>query len=218
MLWRAVATAVERGHLVVSATAVDDETDLPFVALRDLFDGVAAPAEALPPVQRDAWDTALLRSTQPVAAADHQAVSAAVLGVVRALAAQRPLVVAVDDVTWMDRASERVLRYVVRRLTVEPVGILAARRAPPGTSSDVSLALDGPSLAHRLRVVELGPLDTEALHGLLAAQGGPRCRGAPRARSIRCAGATCSTPPKSRGRAPPRAAALGRRPCRCRTG
>jgi predicted ATPase len=99
MLWRAVATAaVERGHLVVSATAVDDETDLPFVALRDLFDGVAAPAEALPPVQRDAWDTALLRSTQPIAAADHQAVSAAVLGVVRALnLAGGPLVVAVDD-------------------------------------------------------------------------------------------------------------------------
>ena len=157
----------------MSATAVDDETDLPFVALRDLFDRVAAPAEALPPVQRDAWDTALLRSTQPVAAADHQAVSAAVLGVVRALAAQRPLVVAVDDVTWMDRASERVLRYVVRRLTVEPVGILAARRAAPGTGGDVPLALDGPSLAHRLQLVELGPLDTEALHALLAAQGGP---------------------------------------------
>ena len=198
MLWRAVAAAaVERGHLVMSATAVDDETDLPFVAFRDLFDGVAAPTEALPPVQRDAWGTALLRSTQPVAAADHQAVSAAVLGVVRALAARRRLVVAVDDVIWMDRPPIGCW-LCVRRLTVRTVGILAAPRAAPGTYSDVPLALDRPSLAHRLQVVELGPLDTGSLHGLLVAQGGAPLPRRTTRQIHQMSGAARSTPPRSR--------------------
>ena len=111
-----------------------------------------------------------------------------------------------------------MLRYVVRRLTVEPVGILAARRAAPGTYSDVPLALDGPSLAHRLQVVELGPLDTESLHGLLVAQGGARCRGRQGPVHQMCGGnpfhaarsrgscAAVDRPPSRRG------------PCRCRTG
>jgi hypothetical protein len=165
-VWRAaLAAAGARGYRVISATAVESEADLPFVALRDLLEPVPAEVAAtLPAAQRDALDVALLRSAEPGRVADHHAVCVAVLGVVRALAVERPLVIAVDDVSWLDRPSERVLRFVVRRLGGEPVGVLAARRP---TQDPAPLGVDAaPAGAHRARV-ELGPLPPDDLHVLL---------------------------------------------------
>ena len=165
-IWRAAAAAAaQRDYRVISATAVEGEADLPFVALRDLLELVPADAAAaLPPPQRDALEVALLRSDDPRAVADQHAVCAAVLGVVRALAAERPLVVALDDVGWLDQSSDRVLRYVVRRLSTEPVGVLAARRPAPDPAP---LGVDTSLLSARLHRVELGPLEPDALHALL---------------------------------------------------
>lgn len=170
-LWRcAQAAAVDRGHRVLAATAVEGEADLPFVGLRDLLDDVSPDAAPdLPPPQRAALDAALLRSADPRAVADPHAVCVAALGVVRVLAAQQPLVIAVDDVGWLDRSSDRVLRYVVRRLTTERVGVLATRR--PATP-DAPLGLDGPPLDARLHRVALGPLDRDAIHTLLTGRYG----------------------------------------------
>jgi DNA-binding CsgD family transcriptional regulator len=159
-VWRAAATAArERKYRVISATAVEGEADLPFVALRDLLEPVPGEVtSALPAAQRDALDAALLRSEQPGKVADQHAVCVAVLGVVRALAAEQPLVIAVDDVPWIDRPSERVLRYVVRRLDREPVGVLVARRPAPDAGDPFGMD------AHR---VVLGPLSSDELHALL---------------------------------------------------
>jgi DNA-binding CsgD family transcriptional regulator len=149
---------------VLAVTAVEGEADLPFVALRDLFESVSPDtALALPPPQREALDVALLRSADPRAVADQHAVCVAALGMIRTLAAERPLVLAVDDAGWLDRSSDRVLRYVIRRLATEPVGVLAARR--PGSAAP--LGLDGPPLDARLHRVALGPLDPDAIHTLL---------------------------------------------------
>ena len=170
-LWRcAQAAAVDSGHRVLAATAVEGEADLPFVGLRDLLDDVVPDAAPeLPPPQRAALDAALLRSADPRAVADQHAVCVAALGVVRALAANQPLVIAVDDVGWLDRSSDRVLRYVVRRLTTERVGVLATRR-PAGSTPP--LGLDGPGLDGRLHHVTLGPLDRDAIHTLLTGRYG----------------------------------------------
>jgi DNA-binding CsgD family transcriptional regulator len=164
-VWRsAQAAAIARGHRVLAVTAVEGEADLPFVALRDLFESVSVDtAQALPPLQRAALDVALLRSDDPRAVADQHAVCVAALGVIRTLVAERPLVIAVDDVGWLDRSSDRVLRYVVRRLATEPIGVLAARR--PGSTAP--LGLDGPPLDARLHRVALGPLNPDAVHTLL---------------------------------------------------
>jgi predicted ATPase len=173
-LWRsAVALAAERGHHVLAVSAVEGEADLPFVALRDLLDSLytdAAPV--LPAPQRLALEAALLRSDDPRAVADPHAVCVAALGVVRALAAEHPVVVAVDDVTWLDCSSDRVLHYLVRRLSTERVGVLVARR--PAIPPAAPLALDGPPLDSRLLRVALGPLDADAIHVLLTEHRGLR--------------------------------------------
>jgi predicted ATPase len=45
-------------------------------------------------------------------------VSVASLGVLRALAASGPVIVAIDDVQWLDVPSARVLAFALRRLEV----------------------------------------------------------------------------------------------------
>ncbi|MGH3907728.1 MAG: hypothetical protein ACRDTE_26650, partial [Pseudonocardiaceae bacterium] len=167
----------------------------------------------LPPVQREALDIALLRSAHRAAVADHQAVSAAVLGVIRALAAEQPLVVAVDDAGWLDRSSERVLRYVIRRLSDESVGIAAAFR--PAADHQLPLGLDRPSVPDRLYRLELGPLDPDMVHMLLSLHASTHA-GSP-GRSTGCVAVIRSTP----WRSPVRCAVMaGRRSltacCRCR--
>lgn len=114
-----------------------------------------------------ALDVAFLRSEDPHAAADPHAVCVAALGVVRALAERGPVVLAVDDVDWLDRASERVLRYVVRRLSAEPVGVLVARRPYGDREPPLGLA-DRP----RYRRIKLGPLAVDDLQTLLVERHG----------------------------------------------
>jgi DNA-binding CsgD family transcriptional regulator/tetratricopeptide (TPR) repeat protein len=58
-----------------------------------------------------------------------------VLGVVRALAASNPVVLVVEDVHWIDRATRDLLTFLSRNLTDEPVAVLLTLRTdhlPPG--------------------------------------------------------------------------------------
>ena len=161
-LWRATVVAGgDRGYRVISTTAVEAEIDLPFVGLRDLLDPVADLAATLPAPQLEALEVALLRSDDLGAVADQHAVCVAALGVVRALAENGPVLLAVDDVDWLDKASERVLRYVVRRLSTERVGVLVARRTDG--DREPPLGLDGPVFQR----VALGPLTVDDLRNLL---------------------------------------------------
>lgn len=173
-VWRAaVSAAAARGIRVLAATAVDGEADLPFVTLRDLLEDVpSSGAAALPAAQRNALDVALYRATGPVGDAQtgQHAVSVAVLGLVRALAAEAPLLVAVDDVGAIDPASDRVLRYVARRLSTERVGVLVTRR--PTAEPAAPLGLSAPPFGERLQRLALQPLSADEMLALLTDAGG----------------------------------------------
>jgi len=56
---------------------------------------------------------------------DALAVFLATLGALQELAARQPLLLAIDDVQWLDSASMRGLRFVAHRLGSQPIGILA---------------------------------------------------------------------------------------------
>src|SRR4051794_38196331 len=94
-LWaQGMRLAGERGLCVLAARPAEAEAALPFAALGDLL-GTVVDATALPPAQRAALDRALQRgdADEP---ADRLAVSRAALGVLRGLARDGPLLVAVD--------------------------------------------------------------------------------------------------------------------------
>ena len=93
---------------------------------------------------------------------DARVLGVALLSVVRALAEDGPLLVALDDVQWVDASSAEVLRFMLRRLEGEPVGVLATVRGRP---VEAPLELDRAFAAFRRLAVE--PLSVGAIHRLL---------------------------------------------------
>lgn len=161
-LWRAgIEAARERGFLVLAASPTEAETRLSFAVLGDLLDGVLDEAlNELPEPQRHALEVALLLESPRGAPPDERAVAFAVLSTLRILVQDRPVLVAVDDIQWVDTSSAAVLGFVWRRLRDEPVGRLDARRA----EAPVPSPLAGGEPARRL---DVSPLSLGALHQLL---------------------------------------------------
>ena len=129
-LWRAaVAAARERGHRVLVSRATEGEASLAFAALGDLLrDVLDEGLSTLPPPQAAALRVAVLLQEPDGPPPDPLAVAVATLGLVRALAAERPVLIALDDYAWLDAASANVLAFVLRRLETEPVGVLGTVR------------------------------------------------------------------------------------------
>jgi DNA-binding CsgD family transcriptional regulator len=163
-LWQVgVAIARARGHRVLACRAAASEARLSYAALGDLFD---FELPGLPAPQRRALDAALLRAEVEGAPPDQLAVSVASLGVLRALATSGPVVIAVDDVQWLDVPSARVLAFVVRRLQAAPIRMLVALRAGSG-ADPLGLGETGPVPLQR---VPVGPLPDAAMTRLLRAR------------------------------------------------
>ena len=125
-----VRLAGERGLRVLAAGPAEGEAALPFAALGDLL-GPVVDAIELPRPQRVALDRALQRADADEPA-DRLAVSRAALGLLQGLARDGPLVVAVDDVQWLDTPTEHVLAFALRRLADVPARALIARRSEGG--------------------------------------------------------------------------------------
>jgi DNA-binding CsgD family transcriptional regulator len=137
-LWLSgVAESKERGHLVLAARPAESEARMSYAALGDLLGAIhELVLNGLPMPLRHALDGALLRAERTGGAPDPRAVSLAAVEVLRILAADRPVVVAIDDVQWLDRPSVRVLSFVLRRLTVENVRVLVSLRLGSGSAGD----------------------------------------------------------------------------------
>lgn len=165
-LWNeGVEFARRRGHAVLSCRPTPSDAGLSFVGLGDLFRGIPdAAIEDLPGPQREALEVALLRRPRGQRRPEPRAVAVAALGVVHTLARDAPVVVAVDDVYWLDAATARVLSFVVRRLSNVPAGFLLARsnvEAPPPLGIDDALSPE------RIRRITVGPLGAETLVALV---------------------------------------------------
>ncbi len=117
---------------MLSARAAAAESVLAYTALADLLDGVPASAWAdLPEPQRSAVDQVLMRADNG-SATDQRAVAAAFLSVVEYLTDDGPLLVAIDDLQWIDPSSMHVVAFAARRLS-GPVGILGSVRTDGGS-------------------------------------------------------------------------------------
>lgn len=162
-VWRwGVSAAGEAGYRVLEARPVEAETGLSYSALSDLLDPVVRSAlPALPEPQRRALESALLLRPADGVVLDQRAVGTALLGVLRLARADGPLLLAVDDVQWMDGASTAALAFALRRLRDEPVATLLARRTTPG---DADGARPGWLPAAELPI---GPLSLGATHALV---------------------------------------------------
>jgi DNA-binding CsgD family transcriptional regulator len=163
-LWEAgLLEAEDRKFRVLTVRPAESETTLSFSGIGDLLDPVLD--EALAPLsaaQRRALSRALVLGDDDGPPPDPHAIGVAVLNALRALADMLPVLVAVDDVQWLDPASAAGLTYAARRLRTERIGVLLSRRS--GLESSLLGELRRALPADRVKSVDVGPLDAAALH------------------------------------------------------
>jgi len=162
-LWSAgVDLARERASRVLATRPAEAERGLAHAGLGDLFERV--PEEvlaALAPARRRAVEVALLVGEAADEPVDHRALAVAIRDVLDRLSDHGPVLVAIDDVQWLDASSASALAFALRRLGEKDVRVLLARRIADGEEpSELELTLS----AERL---EVGPLSVGALHRVL---------------------------------------------------
>ncbi len=103
-----VSSATDEGIAVWRCRCTEPESGWAFAGLGDLLDGLGDDVLAgLPAVQRRALSAALLLS-DPTEDTSGHVVGAATLNVLRVVAGAGPLLIAIDDVQWLDPSSRAV--------------------------------------------------------------------------------------------------------------
>jgi len=169
-VWAAgVERARESGFAALVCRPASAEVRLSYAGLTDLLGDLGPEAfERLPRPQHRAVDAALLRGADDDPASDPRAVAAGFLSALDVLARTTPVLVAIDDVQWLDEPTRRVVEFSVRRCT-GPIATLTARRVEGEGSPADELAPRDPA---RRQAARLGPLSLGALHHVLKQQTG----------------------------------------------
>ena len=170
-IWRAaVARAGESGARVLRSAPAESERTLTLGGLTDLLSTVRdAELASLPSVQRHGLEIAVLRAEPSGQLPDQRTLSVATATLLRELANQGPLLLAIDDAQWFDDASAAILTYAIRRLVDRAAGILLAVRGEPDGST---LELTAGVPAEDRERLHVGPLSLAALHQLFLARFG----------------------------------------------
>jgi len=150
----AAERATARGAMVLRAAGVEQESELPFAGLHQVLHPVLDALPRLAERHRTVLSVAL--GMADGAAPPPSLVSEATRALCRQAAGTRPLLLVIDDFSWLDAHSGTVLASLP--LARSRLGILAAARHDAGP-------------AHRrggMRVHRLEPLDDDAATALLA--------------------------------------------------
>jgi class 3 adenylate cyclase/DNA-binding CsgD family transcriptional regulator len=160
----AEAIARDRDWDVLACAGSEFERELAYAALGDLLGPLIDDASrVLPAPQRNAIEVALALSKSGDQPLDQRGVAIGTLGLLLARSAQRPLLLTVDDVQWLDASSLRVLAFVARRFGNARVGLVITRRGAGATP----LGLDRFVERARLRRIVVGPLAMEVIGRLI---------------------------------------------------
>jgi DNA-binding CsgD family transcriptional regulator len=162
-LWSdAVDRARARGFRTLSCRAAPAESVLAYTVLADLLGDVDDSILAdLPIPQQQALDGALLRHRVAAHMIDPRAVAAAFLTVIGRLVAQHSVVIAIDDLQWVDTSSANAVSYAARRLP-DGAALMCTTRTEQVASR---LQLPSPDAVRRIR---LRPLSVGELHQVLS--------------------------------------------------
>lgn len=162
ILWRAgIEVAHRQGRQALAARGAQVETEMAWAGLQSLLGGaVEVVGATLPAPQQLALDVVLLREKPSARGLDPRTVATATLSLLRALAVREPVLVAIDDLQWLDPETVSVLSFALARLREEDVLVLAAAR--PGTK-DLSLGLE----RERVSRLSIGRMEVEDLRAVV---------------------------------------------------
>jgi DNA-binding CsgD family transcriptional regulator len=165
-LWRAaIEEARGRGLCVLVSRPAESERGLAHAGLGDLLDGVLdGVLPGLSPPRRRVLEVALLLDEADGQPVDQRALGVAVRSALEALAEEGGLVLAIDDLQWLDASSASALGFALRRLSDVGVALVwTRRRGEQGSSIEQALDRD------RIERLEVGPLSVGAMHQILHA-------------------------------------------------
>jgi len=158
LLDQAAGIAAGSGIRLLRATGAQFEADISFAALHQLLHPCFAELPHLSPLHARALNVALGLGEGPPPA--QLLVASAVLALLQQASSEQPLLLIVDDLPWLDRASALVLGMVARRLAGLPVALLAAGRTGQPSFFDQG----------NLPVARVEPLSEEAAAELLTSR------------------------------------------------
>ena len=114
------------GFKSVEGHGLENEAELPYAGLSEILRPILDLLDRLPAPQGLAVAAAL--AIAPGGEADRHAVGAGTLTLLAAAAEERPLLILVDDVHWVDIASANALVFAARRLRAEGIVVMVALR------------------------------------------------------------------------------------------
>jgi DNA-binding NarL/FixJ family response regulator len=118
--------AADAGARVIRIAGAEFEADIAYAGLNQVLQPLADRIGTLTQDYQSALTVALGLGGGPPP--DQLMVGNAVLALLRQAAAVRPLVLIVDDLGWLDKASATVLAFVARRLADSRIGLIGASR------------------------------------------------------------------------------------------
>jgi hypothetical protein len=149
--------AREARFALLEVYGVETEMHLPFGGLQQLLAPLMESIDTLPAVQREALETAMgLSAGSPP---ELFLIAEAAFSLIVSERRQRPVIIVVDDVQWLDPQSHQILAFLAYRSVVGCFSLIGAMRTDhPGPLADG----DFPKL-------EVGGLDEQTSEQLLAA-------------------------------------------------
>jgi DNA-binding CsgD family transcriptional regulator len=166
LLEAAVAEARTRFPTVLTCRGVEAEARFAFAGLSELLaDALDDVGRSLAAPRRRALEVALLVAEPDDHPPNAHAVGLALLDVLGEFAKRGPVLVAVDDLQWLDPSTAGVLQIALRRVRDEPVGVLATVREAPRI--EVPLDLERVLPEGSVTCLRLGALGIGTLHRLL---------------------------------------------------
>jgi len=165
-LWLAAREEADaRGLRTLIARPAEAEGRVSYSALGDLLEEAFDEARSeLAAPQARALGVALLVENPGPAPPDRRAIALGLRGVLQVMARSAPVLVAIDDLQWLDAPSASALGYALKRLE-EPVRVLVTVREEGHRPDRLSLERTLPE--GRVRTLLLGPLSLGAIHRIL---------------------------------------------------
>jgi len=158
-LFEATLAATPAGLTMLRARCAEPESGLAYTGLADLLDGRTPDIlPTLAPPRRRALEIALLHADAGSDVVEPHVVGWAVLDCLRVLAADGPVLLAVDDAQWLDQASAQALRFALRRLESASVSVLTTCHGSPPLYDAFP-----DTRRHRLVLGALDPVDVETM-------------------------------------------------------
>ncbi len=165
LLRAALDQAASSGITVLRTMPSPGDMRLAFAGLADLLGSrLDEVLPELPAPQRRALRVALLLDDVAPTPPEPNVIAVAFRSALSVLASSEPVLVVVDDVQWLDTPTAAAVRFALRRLPGQRVGLLCAQRTE---RLDGQLPLDLDRAEMPAAILPLGGLSLGALHRML---------------------------------------------------